>query len=156
MSATALGPGTYAIEAYAHSTVTGTFNQAQTATITIPTPNVRLFIDRPAWGQSVAQPFAVTGWAIDTSHPTASGVDFLHIYASPWSGAPATFLGQIPTGGARPDVGGSYGARFTPSGWGVTASGLAPGWYWITVYPHSTVTDSFRYEAAVAWKVYVQ
>jgi hypothetical protein len=66
------------------------------------------------------------------------------------------FLGQADTGYARPDIGAYYGSRFTPSGWGLTASGLAPGWYTITAYPLSTVTQTFQFDKAISVVVYVQ
>jgi hypothetical protein len=155
MSATGLSPGTYTIVAYAMSTVTGTFSQAQSATITIPTPNVILSIDAPGASATVGQPFGISGWAIDYAHPTSVGVDALHVYAYPATGAPI-FLGIATTGGARADIGAAYGARFTHSGWGLTASGLPAGWYTLVVYPHSTVTNDFRFEAAATRAVYVQ
>ena len=37
-------------------------------------------------------------------------------------------------------MGAFYGTRFTNSGYGLTASGLAPGYYQINVYAHSTVS----------------
>jgi hypothetical protein len=55
--------------------------------------------------QTVGEPFGVTRWAIDRAHPTESGVSFLHVWATPHSGAPPVFLGQANTGYARPDIG---------------------------------------------------
>ena len=144
LSATGLAPGTYQIVVSAFSAVTNTFNQSRAATITIPAPNVLLSIDTPVPNQTVAQPFAIAGWAIDLAHPTASGVSMIQVSATPIGGGPAIPLGTAPTGGARPDVGGIYGARFIPSGWGVGVSGLAAGTYTLSVSAYSTVTDSYR------------
>jgi YD repeat-containing protein len=155
ISASGLAPGTYVIVAYLHSTVTGDFSYTQSVTVTIPTPHVLVNIDAPAANAVVGQPFALTGWAIDTAHPTAVGVSMLHIYAYPATGGPPVFLGVATTGGSRPDVGAAYGSRFTPSGWGITPSGLSPGWYTLVLYPWSTVTQDFRFEAAVTRVVYV-
>ena len=113
-------------------------------------------VDAPAPNQTVGQPFVVTGWAIDRAHPTQSGVSFLHVWATPHSGAPAVFLGQADTGYARPDIGAYYGSRFTPSGWGLTASGLSPGWHTLTFTPFSTVTQTFRFDKVVNVVVLVQ
>ena len=67
----------------------------------------------------------------------------------------SVILGVASTGGSRPDVGGAYGSRFTPSGWGIMPTGLSPGWYNIVLYPFSTVTQDFRWEAVVSRMVYV-
>jgi hypothetical protein len=153
--ASGLAPGTYTIVAYLHSAVAQSFNATQSATITIPTPNVVVNIDLPGVNHTVGQPFALTGWALDLAHPTESGVSMLHIYAYPANGGPPVFLGVAGTGYSRPDVGGIFGSRFTPSGWGLTVSGLAPGWYTLVLYPFSTVTQDFRWEAVVTRAVYV-
>ena len=155
ISASGLAPGSYVIVAHLHSTVTGDFTYSQSVTVTVPTPHVLVNIDAPAANTAVGQPFALTGWAIDTAHPTAVGVSMLHIYAYPATGGPPVFLGVASTGGSRPDVGGAYGSRFTPSGWGIMPTGLSPGWYNIVLYPFSTVTQDFRWEAVVSRMVYV-
>jgi hypothetical protein len=62
LSAGGLAPGEYTILAIAHSTVTHTWSQSRTATITIPTPDVVRSIDTPGANQTVSQPFGVTGW----------------------------------------------------------------------------------------------
>jgi hypothetical protein len=54
---------------------------------------------------TVSQPFVIGGWAVDTSAPSGSGVPFLHVWAFPARRSPAIFLGQVDTGGARPDIG---------------------------------------------------
>jgi hypothetical protein len=125
------------------------------ATITIPTPNVIVTIDTPGALQSVGQPFVLAGWAIDLAHPTESGVSMLHFYAYPADGSPPIYVGAATTGGSRPDVGAQYGSRFSPSGWGLMVSGLPVGGYTIVAYPWSTVTQGFRYEAAVTRSIYV-
>ena len=155
MNVSGLTPGTYTIEASLHSTVTNTYNLAKTATITIPTPNVLVAIDTPAPNQTVGQPFVVAGWAIDLAHPTESGVSALHVYAYPAGGGPPVWVGAAVPSFNRLDVGNAFGSRFTPSGWGLTVSGLAPGWYTLVAYPFSTVTQDFRHEAALARVVYV-
>lgn len=155
MSASGLAPGTYQITAYARSTVTGTFSVAQSATITIPVPDVLIGVDAPGEGAWVGPPFHIGGWAIDRAHPTASGVSFLHVYAYPHTGGSGIFLGAPATGGSRPDIGAAFGSRFTPSGFGLNVSNLAPGSYTLVFYPWSTVTNNFRYEAAVTRVIHV-
>jgi hypothetical protein len=112
--------------------------------IGIPTSEVLAAIDEPGADQTVGQPFFIRGWAIDHAHPTASGVSGVHVYAVPGDGSGSVFLGAAPTGGDRPDIATIYGERFRPSGWQLSASGLAPGTYTLVCYPWSTVSNSFQ------------
>lgn len=137
-----LGAGYYQVVAYAHSTVTGTFSQAQSVYVTV-SAGIQMSVDAPANNATVSQTFGITGWAVDTRASSGNGVPFMNIWAFPANGNPAIFLGQPYTGGSRPDIGAYFqDSRFTPSGWGLTAT-LSPGCYWISVYPYSSVTNSF-------------
>jgi hypothetical protein len=40
-------------------------------------------------------------------------------------------------------VGGAFGAQFTNSGFNMNAPNLTPGQYWISVYPHSSITATY-------------
>ena len=111
------------------------------------TPGPFVVIDSPVAG-SVGQPLTVRGWAVDGTVPTGTGVDAVHVYATPAGGA-AVFLGAATYGQSRPDVGSAHGSRFTPSGFTLTApSALPPGAYTITVYSHTT-GGAFNAAAAV-------
>jgi hypothetical protein len=113
------------------------------------TPGPFVSIDSPVAG-AVGQPVTVRGWAVDGTAATGTGVDVVHVYATPPGGAMA-FLGAATYGLSRPDVGAAHGARFTNSGYTLTAaSALPPGPYTITVYAHSTATGSFSTTASVA------
>jgi hypothetical protein len=86
--------------------------------------------------------FALAGWAIDRGAPTGTGVDALHVWAFPvGSGAPE-WIGTLPYGGARGDVGTAFGAQFTPSGFN-GALRLRPGTWDLVIYARSTVTGTF-------------
>jgi len=145
-----LAPGVYQLVAFAHSTVTGTFNNSRSVTITVRS-GARMSVDLPAPTATLPQPFAVTGWALDLGASTGTGVDAIHVWAypNPGSGAAAVFLGAANYGGARPDVGGAFGAQFTSSGYGLTVSGLSPGPYQIVVFAHSSVTGTFSNSRSV-------
>ena len=134
----ALAPNTYQVVVFAHSTVTGTFNQAQTVNIEIRTPNPAQWIDIPSNGAQVGAAFTVAGWAIDRNAPSGVGVDAVDLYAQLNGAGPLIALGRALTGPARPDIGAYFGSQFTNSSWGMTASGLSPGYYLISVYPHNT------------------
>ena len=96
----------------------------------------RLVIDGPANGGTVSTSFTVSGWAIDTGASSGSGIDAIHIYATPAGGTQIP-LGVATYGQARPDVGAIFGDQFAASGYALNAT-LAPGKYNLTVYGRST------------------
>ena len=100
-----------------------------------------IIVDTPQNNATVTQPFGIGGWAVDTHVATGTGVDAVHIWACliNCSVSTAIPLGAATYGGSRPDVGAALGdSRFTPSGYGLTVSGLAPGAYQIVVYAFTT------------------
>lgn len=140
---TSVSPGSYYISVYARSTVTGTFNQVQTITVTV-VGGLQRALNLPYNNSTVSRPFTVSGWALDASSPTGTGVDTLHIYAYPSGGGPAIFLGVATYGVPRGDVGTwLQSSRFTPTGFTFSASGLSPGNYLLAVFPHSSYTGTF-------------
>ncbi len=107
-------------------------------------PRPIISIDSPVGGL-VTQPFDVSGWAADLGASSGSGVDAIHVWAWPANGSPQIFVGSTTPGISRPDVGAILGgARFTNSGYRVTVSNLPAGTYTLTVYLHSTVTNTFN------------
>jgi hypothetical protein len=113
-----------------------------------PSPGMsspRISIDLPAPGTAARQPFVVAGWAIDAGSASGTGIDAVHIYAypNPGSGAAPVFLGAASMGGIREDVGGIFGSKCAPSGYGLVVNNLPPGGYQIVVYARSTVTGVF-------------
>jgi len=94
-------------------------------------------IDAPAEGQSVRPPFVLTGWASDLA-AADNGIDLVHAYAYPATGAPPIFVGAAPVNVARPDVGAFYGAAHVGSGYGMFVRGLSPGAYMLVVFAHSS------------------
>jgi len=156
---TGLGPGAYTLSVLAHSTVTGSYSIIQNVPVTV-SATALMSIDAPSPEQNIsASSFLVGGWSIDrnveSTGPTGTGVDALHIYAypNPGSGQPAIFLGVATMGVARPDVGAAYGSRYNSSGYSLivdrAAAGLAPGVYNIVVASHSSVSGTFNNLAVV-------
>jgi RHS repeat-associated protein len=90
----------------------------------------------------LAQPFTVSGWAIDANAPTGTGVDAVHVnaYHNFGNGTPSYMLGAATYGDARPDVAAARGARFLNSGYHFTVSGQPPGWYRFVGWSHSTAS----------------
>jgi hypothetical protein len=106
-----------------------------------------LAIDTPTSGVSRTRPFTISGWAADTGASTGTGMDAVHIWAYPSTGAPAVFVGAATYGLARSDVAAVLGdSRFRDSGYSLTATSgtLGAGTYDFYVFGHSTVTGTFN------------
>lgn len=125
-----LSPGTWTIVAHAFSVVTQNFTFSQSATITIPQPNLLVSVESPVSGSTVGRPFHLAGWAGDLNSPSTNGVSRIDIYAFNWAGGDPILVAQVPVGNARPDVAASYGWQRHFSGWAVNAgANLPPGNY---------------------------
>jgi hypothetical protein len=104
-------------------------------------------IDVPTANATVSSSFALSGWALDRGAPAGTGVDVVHAWAFPTTGAGPIFLGAAAVGVARPDVGAYLGdGRFSGSGFGLTPS-LPAGTYDLRVYAFSTVARTFNNSA---------
>jgi hypothetical protein len=135
-----LPAGAYQIVAFARSTALGIF-VAQAATITV-TRSALMAVDGPPPAATLYQPFRIAGWALDSTSPSGSGIDAVHVWAYPSSGTPR-FVGAASVALARPDVGAVFGSQFTDSGFSLDVSGLPPGTYTLVVFAHSVVTNAF-------------
>jgi hypothetical protein len=144
-----MAAGVYQLVVSAHSTVTGTFNQARTATVVIRGPLVAL--DGPTQNAQVKAPFVISGWAGDSGAASGTGVDAVHVWAypNPGSGAAPLFIGAATYGQARPDVAQALGAsRFTNVGYSMTGLNLKPGPYLLVAFAH--MTESGQWVPATA------
>jgi hypothetical protein len=142
-----LPPGAYDLVLFAHSTVSGTFNNVKGARVTVQAAASlpRMWIDTPSPNQTTSQNISVAGWAVDIGSATGTGVDTVHVWAYPTSGAAPIWVGVANYGNIqRPDVAAyAGGSRFTPSGF--TVSGTLPtGDYNMVAFAHSTVTNTFN------------
>lgn len=139
-----LAAGVYRFVVSARSTVTGTFNQARTATVVIRGPLVAL--DNPTQNAQVMAPFVISGWAADSGAASGTGVDAVHVwvYPNPGSGAAPLFLGAATYGQARPDAAGAVGdSRFTNSGYSMSGLNLKPGPYLLVAFAHMAETGQW-------------
>jgi glucose/arabinose dehydrogenase len=100
-------------------------------------------IDAPAPGARLRQPFMMGGWTLDLNATSGSGIDLVHVWAYPASGAAPIFVGGTTAAGSRPDVGAVYGAQFAASGFGLGVRGLTPGAYQLVAYGHVVETRAF-------------
>jgi hypothetical protein len=143
---TGLSPGTYVMTASAESTVSGTFNQARSVTVTIPSPSPAMSLDVPSNNAVVGPSFTLAGWAIDRGAPSGTGVDQIAVWALPSAGGSAVNLGLAAYGQARSDIGQAFGGQFTNAGYSLTISSLPPGAYDIRASAHSLVAGAFNQE----------
>jgi glucose/arabinose dehydrogenase len=113
-------------------------------------PGPMLTIDAPAAGSTGSTSFLVGGWAIDLRSSTGTGVDAIHVWAYPTSGAAPIFVGAPAYGSARPDVAAAFGSsRFTNVGYNQIVGPVAPGTYDVVVWARSTVTGTFAINRVV-------
>jgi uncharacterized repeat protein (TIGR03803 family) len=149
VSGMSLPVGNAQVAVYARSTLTQSFNAVATVNVIVnPTnSNPAMFIDEPANGSTIGASLTVSGWSIDLGAATGTGVNQIHVWALPTSGAPGAFLGEAAYGIARPDVGSVFGTQFTSSGYTLTVNtaALPPNQYYIVVFSRSTVTGTFSF-----------
>ena len=126
------------------------FNELIRVALSTPVSN----IDLPLPNTTVSTTFSLQGWAIDYNASSGTGVDGVQIVAMPaFGGGGATVLGSATYGSSRPDVASAFGSQFTSSGFQFTVSGLSPGTYDITAYPHSIATGAGRYVGGTTVRV---
>ena len=111
-----LPPGSYDVNVFAHSLVSGTFNNVQTKRITVIAPPSRplMFIDLPVpeFVTTRSTLFSISGWALDLSSSSGPGIEAIHVWAFPTNGGAAIMVGATSIGHARSDVAGMFGAQF--------------------------------------------
>lgn len=141
---TTLPGGSYTIAVYSHSTVANSWSAAPVVfKLTVSNSRPLMWVDTPSANQTVGQAFVIGGWALDLGATSGTGVDTVHVWAYPWSGGSAMFVGASSEGVSRGDVGAIFGSQFTPSGFSVAGT-LPPGTYTLAVFAHSTVTGTFN------------
>ena len=148
MTVRGLTPGAYTLTAFGHSTRTGTFSVARQVSVTVAS-GLRMAVDAPVQGATALPSFVVAGWALDGSAITGSGIDAVHVWAYPSSGAAPSFAGAATLGHSRPDVAAAFGSQFGTAGYALAVENLAPGSYTLIVYARQASTGTFAVERAV-------
>jgi hypothetical protein len=128
------------------------YSAGQIIRIGSATPKIApgIFLDAPRSGNVLRQPFIAAGWAIDGGASLSSGIDTVHVWAYPSTGAAPLFVGAAQMGIDRPDVAAAFGVQFGLSGYGVTGRGLAPGGYLLVAFALVRSTGSFDAVATAA------
>jgi hypothetical protein len=143
-----LPTGNYIFTAYAHSTVTGTFNNSESASVTVD-PAIRVEAESPTEGSRVTMPFDVSGWAVDRDNPDNPGLDDVHVWAFPARlpirFSTGKFLGRTTVGLSRPDVATLLSnPNWENSGYLVNVNkAILPGDYKVRIFVRSTTTGTF-------------
>ena len=133
--------------------VTVVDRQVNTYTVVVQTTySTQMSVDTPANGSTASLPFTVQGWAVNRAAWGGTGVDMVHVYATP-AGGTAAFVGQATYGAARSDIGAIFGPEFTNSGFALTVTTLPAGSYMLTVYARNAATAAF--DSAVSANVTV-
>src|SRR5439155_24096299 len=65
-------------------------------------PSVRLWIETPPASSGVAQPFELTGWALDLAATASTGIDTVQVRAASVTTGQVIFVGTAATGEAWP------------------------------------------------------
>lgn len=109
-----------------------------------PTVAPAIVMDAPRSGDVLRQPFLVAGWAIDGGSLNDSGIDAVHVWAYPSTGAAPLFVGVAQTGIARPDVAAAFGGpQFGTSGYQLLGRGLPAGNYLLVAFALVHATGRF-------------
>ena len=116
----------------------------------VPMPAL-MTVDLPQPDQTVSEPFALAGWALNLgpSPDHGTGVDAVHVWAYPGTGGAPIFVGAAAYGVSRPDVAVAFGDRFAQAGYQLTVRGLATGTYRLIVYAHGTESGTFDNERSL-------
>jgi len=104
----------------------------------------QVVIDTPRPDVTLDQPFSVAGWAASLDDASgSSGIDTVHVWAYPLSGAAPVFLGVASHQLSRPDVAAAYGDEFGQSGYQLSVQGLSTGDYDLAVFAWSQRQSGF-------------
>ena len=103
----------------------------------------QVVIDTPGANDVVGQPFTVAGWAASLDSSDDAGIDTIHVWAYPLSGAAPVFLGVASQGLWRPDVAAAYGEEFGRAGYQLAVQGLGAGDYDVAVFAWSRRLSGF-------------
>lgn len=99
----------------------------------------------PSGPAAVYSPLVLQGAAVDVDGRVGSGpgVDVVHVWAYPATGAPPVFVGAALLGDATPDLATRFDASYGAAGFHLTVDGLQGGTYRFVAYAHSSRSNAF-------------
>ena len=137
---------------YGRSIATSTFSVVKLVPITVAASAPRMVVDLPVVNAIGTGQFQVSGWGLDLSASSGTGVDAVHVWAYPVGGGAPIFEGAASFMN-RPDVGVAFGSRYAPAGFELLAAALPGGTYDLVVYARSTVAGTFNNAKVVRIRV---
>jgi hypothetical protein len=140
--------GPHRLEARAHSSFSDRDTNYSIHIMVAPMPSQpRGAVDAPSDQQAVEGVIQVSGWALDETAASGTGVDRVDVYLDNAQVATAQY------GLPRPDVASGYGAHFQNAGWQarVNLSEVGAGAHQLEARAHSTVQggDTTNYSVTV-------
>ncbi|MBV9893734.1 MAG: hypothetical protein JO020_06180 [Chloroflexi bacterium] len=132
-------PGPHTLTARVHSSFSDRVTNYSTHVGLAPAPSqLRGAVDAPGDRQSVSGVVQMSGWALDETATSGTGVDRVDVYLDGTPVASASY------GLARPDVASGYGARFANAGWqaSVDLTHAGAGAHQLDARAHSTVENN--------------
>jgi hypothetical protein len=130
--------GQHTLTARVHSTFSDRTTSYTTHVVLAPAASqARGAVDAPSNRAAVGGVVQMSGWALDETASTGTGVDKVEVYLD---GRPVTTASY---GVARADVASGYGAQFTDAGWqaSVDLSSAGAGTHQLDARAHSTVEN---------------
>jgi hypothetical protein len=96
--------------------------------------------DSPGAGGTVRGTTQMSGWALDPSASTGSGISAVHIYRDGPAGGGGVGMGVANIGGSRPDVDLAYNLTNGRTGWQISVdfSGVSAGTHTLYIYANTT------------------
>jgi hypothetical protein len=113
-----------------------------------------MFIDfpTPEFVTTPGTPFSIAGWSLDLSSSSGAGIEAIHVWAYPASGAAPIFVGATTLTFSRGDVAAIFGAQFAVSGFSLQGT-LPAGDYTLVVFALSSVARQFNNAVGVHMRV---
>ena len=144
LSLSGLAAGRYQLVVFARRTGSAVFDGVQLVNVEIAQPeHLMMALDTPSENQVVGRAFSLSGWALDLAAARGPGVDVVHVWAYPASGASPVFLGAADYGAASVGVPAYVAEGAKSCGFTLRVADLAPGTYRVVAFAHSTVSGLF-------------
>lgn len=102
----------------------------------------QMWVDTPSPQSTVSGPFTISGFAVDLSSVSGTGVDQVDVWAAPIGSLSSSFWGTANYGEPRSDVASVFGSRYLNSGWSLSQAPTA-GSYYVMAFAHSVVKNDW-------------